>query len=835
MNVALTKELDLCLSCEICHAICPTSAISMKYTHGQFLPHIDAVKCTDCGTCLAVCPGIAIDPGDIHNNTPSEVMFDGPYLETYTAYSNNLQIRSKSTSGGVITALILALLETKEYQAAFVLHFDKFENKPARLTPMSQTKDIINSTGSKYIPASVYEIVKSLQNSPEAKYIIVGTPCQFQGVRNYLKYIKHSDTNHLFLGLFCDKTFNYNIFRYFSDRYKKPRENIVSYLFRSKVPNGWPGDIKMTFNSGRELMIDKSMRMNLKPYFQLNRCLFCLDKSNVTADISCGDCYIPGAGDSSGKSSVVIRTEKGKKVFNKHSNIFTLETALMEEISASQQLSGRQENLKYAKYLIESQKLRPDSPNAVQLPVDILKRLSRLQKHIRWGERYNKKRINLALLIQRFNNILKFTSQITAAGIAFVEYLLFNLFKKSKRDAATRTKRNIIIIGGGLLNKGAQAMTFTVVDRIKRVLPDKDIYVFSSPDFRRPVRERSKYCFQFRPWDIFTAFRLSGFLGRHLMSKSNEWQEERTTKEIIQNASCFIDISGFGLSSEFGFITSWYYLINIMIAKKFSVPYDIFPQSIGPFDYPYHYRFFFSPIVRLFLKYAGMICPREEAGVNVLRKYLKRNIEKHPDIVLQNDGYEISNIFSDSPVLEEVKIKADSVGIVPNQRVMERTDKEELMEVYETLINSILSSGKMVYIVRHSHEDLDICTSIKARFIDNSAVTLISKDFNAIELENIIRQFDFIIASRYHAIIHAYRNTVPAMVIGWANKYRELLKDFRQLNYYFNCRNPIRDTEITARLGELTKNYKQESQTITRVLAQIRTENFFNIFEAYRI
>ena len=834
MNVARTRELDLCLSCEICLAICPAEAISMEYECGQFLPQVDSVKCTDCGACLAVCPGIDIDPTDIRQQKVAENMFDGPYLDTYTAYSNDLQIRLKSTSGGVISALILELIKNREYDASFVLPFDKFENKPARLIPTSRIDDIINSTGSKYVPASIYEVVITLKENPQGKYIIVGTPCQFQGIRKYLKYLNLSDTYLLFLGLFCDKTLNFNVLRYFADRYNKTEERISSFLFRSKEKYGWPGDVKMSFDSGRERVIDKSVRMDLKPYFQLNRCLFCLDKSNVAADISCGDCYIPGAGDSSGKSSMVIRTEKGLKAFDKYSHIFTLETALMEEISASQQLSARQENLENAKYFIKTQGLYSDSPPMKQIPDDIPKRLSGLQKHIRWGEQYKKNRIKYALFVQRLKSALKLAGEVMGAGMAFGEYLLFNGFRKSKIDTTTKAKRNVIIIGGGLANKGGQAMTFTVVGQMKRRFPDKDIYLFSTPDFRRPDREKRKYTFKFRPWDIFTAFRLSGFLGRQLIIQSNEWQEERDTEQIIREACCFIDISGFSLSSELGFVTSWYYLQNIMTARKYSVPYYILPQSIGPFDYPLTYRFLFSPIIKLFLKYPEKICPREEAGVNILRKFLKTDMEKYPDIVLQNDSYEISHIIIGDPKLEVIEIKDNSIGIIPNLRVVERTDAYELMKTYEALIGNLLNAGRTVYVVRHSHEDLGICTDIKNRFPDNNDVILISRDLNAIELENIIKQFDFIIASRYHSIVQAYGNAIPALVIGWSSKYHELLKDFRQLDYYFDCRNPIDTTEISNNLENLVNNRTQESQVVKNRLSHIRTKSVFKIFDEYK-
>ena len=86
--------------------------------------------------------------------------------------------------------------------------------------------------------------------------------------------------------------------------------------------------------------------MGLKKYFQLNRCLFCLDKLNHSADISFGDCYVKGKTD---KSSLIIRTKKGKDIFDKHRDLFELEKLDMQEIIESQELFDRKENFNRSK------------------------------------------------------------------------------------------------------------------------------------------------------------------------------------------------------------------------------------------------------------------------------------------------------------------------------------------------------------------------------------------------------------------------------------------------------------------------------------------------------
>ena len=54
--------------------------------------------------------------------------------------------------------------------------------------------------------------------------------------------------------------------------------------------------------------------------------------------------------------------------------------------------------------------------------------------------------------------------------------------------------KNIIITGGELFNKGAQAMTFITVDEIKKRFSDHRILVLSEMDLKRPKKEQA-VCF----------------------------------------------------------------------------------------------------------------------------------------------------------------------------------------------------------------------------------------------------------------------------------------------------------------------------------------------------
>ena len=832
MNVMKTRKLDLCLSCEICMAVCPTGSVTMEYESGQYLPIVNTATCTECGICLRVCPGIDVDPCGLRHKYICQNIFDEPSLESYTAYTNNPEIRENSASGGVVTQLVLELVNNKEYDAAFILRFNKFNNKPARLEATHQIDEIIDSAKSKYIPASVYNVIVALREKTSTKYVIVGTPCQFSGIKKYLAVNNISDSNLLFLGLFCGGTYNFNLLSYFEDCYKKSKEQLVQFQFRTKETCGWPGNSKASFDSGRNIFIDREERIRLKRYFQLNRCLYCLDKLNRTADISFGDCYLTRKSSFNGKSSVIVRTAKGKETLDKYSYLFTLEKETVENIQKSQNLVGKISNLEYVKLLIRTHPIYPDEVLFNAKGDDgVSKRLLQQKKYLNLGKNYNRSKIRYSLFLSRIAEKSRFVVKRTLAGISFGECLLISCFRHRRNISKDEKKSSVIIIGGGLFNKGAQAMTFTVVDQMKRRFPGKNIYLFSTEDFQRDDKEKSLYKFDILPWRLATKMQLLGFWGSLFFKRSSDPMLGKEVRDTIGNSFCIIDISGFALSSVWGFSTSLHYLLNILIAKRHSIPYYIFPQSIGPFDYDWKAKIVLYPLMKFCLEYPQKILCREEEGVRYLRKFSSKNVEQCPDLVLQLEKYNLAHIFNNHHHFDNIEIEPGSVGVVPNLRVIEQSDENRLYDIYVTLINTLLNAKKTVYLLRHSFEDLEICQKIVSFFPNENRVKLLGDDLNAIQLENILQRFDFVIASRYHSIVHSYRKGVPVLAIGWSDKYHQLLRHFHQLEYYFDCRSNINISEIDKSLEKLIHNHESEGQVIVSELINLKDKNAFRFFD----
>lgn len=388
-------------------------------------------------------------------------------------------------------------------------------------------------------------------------------------------------------------------------------------------------------------------------------------------------------------------------------------------------------------------------------------------------------------------------------------------------------KKYILISGGELFNKGAQSMSFITIDEMKKRFPNHEVILLSTLDDKRNEEEKSKYNFKIYD-DIFKILFLNG-----LYAKINRIDKHKVkeSKQILENTDMMIDISGFALSS-INIRATLLYLSKLKLAKKYKIKTFLMPQSFGPFKYKGLFGKIIDLLLKKYLTYPKVIFAREIEGYNLLKeKYNLSNVRKSPDLVLLNNTIDLNNIYIKKPENKEVNIKNNSIGIIPNMQNFRFGDKDEVITLYETIIKKLLDKGEVIYLIRHSYEDIEACNIIKQKFSNENKVILLPDEFSSIEFNQLVKQFKFIIASRYHSIIHAYRNYVPCIALGWATKYHELLKLFNQDKYIFDVRKKIDFNSFIHAVDIMSKEYNKEKEIIRLVMKDIQVENIFDVIE----
>lgn len=388
-------------------------------------------------------------------------------------------------------------------------------------------------------------------------------------------------------------------------------------------------------------------------------------------------------------------------------------------------------------------------------------------------------------------------------------------------------RKNIIITGGELFNKGAQAMTFVTVDELKKRFPDHDIYVLSDMDFRRPEEEKRRYAFRFTEWYPIKFARAQKNPFLRLACLLLNRKELTACESLYRNCDLMVDISGYGLGSNWGVKQLRYYLDHLEYAQSFHIPCYLMPQSFGPFDFDEDKKEQARRIPRL-LSSVELICAREKEGYEELRnRYRLKNVVLCTDLVLSHTDIDLQHIFKAPVVYNLPKIEKNSVAIIPNVRCAELISEQSFLDIYRSLIDTLLENGKTVYLMTHATEDLRLCVKIKSLFSDSEKVIVLEQDFNCLEFNELVKNFDFLIASRYHSVVHAFKNGVPCITLGWAVKYKALMKEFSQEAYCFDLRNAIETDSMRLAVQQLCMGCGRESNVIRRKLQVMMKKNAF--------
>jgi coenzyme F420 hydrogenase subunit beta len=313
--VALAVErvgnLNLCAGCGICVPICPSEAVAMSLVpKGIYLPVVDPIKCTNCGLCVQVCPGHSLRLDQF------EDVLLGDHLNSYMGYSTDSRVRWESSSGGLVTELLLFMLDEGIIDGALVTR----ASRTSPLTPepfIARTRqDIVQAMGSKYCPVPA-DIRFTELLSEKGKFAVVGLPCDIEGIRN-VQRINQSINRRLarrivlVLGLFCANTSSILGTQFLLRKHSITAEQVAELTYRG---HGWPGHGSILLKNGRviDVTLNEWYRTGGLPFFKPIRCMLCFDNTNRLADISFGDAW-KLSNDSAGMSLVISRSELAERI-----------------------------------------------------------------------------------------------------------------------------------------------------------------------------------------------------------------------------------------------------------------------------------------------------------------------------------------------------------------------------------------------------------------------------------------------------------------------------------------------------------------------------------------
>lgn len=297
-----------CTGCGLCQSILKCSL--EKDEKGFPVSNGDGIQFTS--FCSTVCPA-----GGLQCSEMSHVQEWGHYKEVCLASAADKDIRYRGSTGGILTALAIFLLEEKMVDGIIQVRVSESSPLETQTVCSKTAEEVLLCSGSRYTSsAPLSNIDKYLCNG---RWAFIGKPCDVTALHNYSKTDPRVRKHILYLlSFFCAGTPSEKSNHVLLEKMGTCAQDCAVLRYRGE---GWPGSTIAVNKKGEQFKVDyqTSWRETLGRDIRLI-CRYCLDGVGELADLSCGDAwYINDKGepifpDTDGRNVVFIRSEAGKQL-----------------------------------------------------------------------------------------------------------------------------------------------------------------------------------------------------------------------------------------------------------------------------------------------------------------------------------------------------------------------------------------------------------------------------------------------------------------------------------------------------------------------------------------
>lgn len=352
----------------------------------------------------------------------------------------------------------------------------------------------------------------------------------------------------------------------------------------------------------------------------------------------------------------------------------------------------------------------------------------------------------------------------------------------AKRPAAAR--QIIELRRVGFLNKGAELMLLAILARMRARYSGLEYALAPAPE--APFGPRARLGL-WQKWELrFRGLNLDA-LGACLPTRLRE----RYGLVLDRELTAVLDAAGFAYSDQWGVYGQRRCRELASQARRcarLGVPLILLPQAFGPFHSQGSQR-----AMRAVLAHASLIFARDEASERALKALgdPRGIVRRSPDF---------------TPGLLAAEEVAVSVGprpffIVPNGRMVDRGASVTGAQ-YEAFLATLARCAKAVgcapyFLLHEGAGDQALVDAVNGR-LDEPLPQILEAD--PLRLKAYLGASEGGFADRYHALVGALSQGVPAFGAGWSHKYSALFEDFGWPEGQLSLEGS--ETALAARLGD---------------------------------
>lgn len=315
------------------------------------------------------------------------------------------------------------------------------------------------------------------------------------------------------------------------------------------------------------------------------------------------------------------------------------------------------------------------------------------------------------------------------------------------------------VTGVDFVNKGAELMLHSVLAQMSDQCPSAvPALAVRTGSFGQRQRLHAHHVLRFgtprlRRVDSVASRFLNGIPRRVL---GDSFVRERDISSIL-------DASGFAYSDQWAPSIAASRVDYYERWKQPDKPLILLPQAMGPFKG--HES---AGLANRLLSLADLVFVRDRQSlsyVETLDAYDPERTQLVPDITVLLE-----------PVLPSTSFTPYDLIIVPNSRMYDTAGLFEA-STYERLLVDIAvgvkSAGWHVAVAAHEVRDIEFSQAVALK----AGTERISLE-DPRELKAQLGTAGVVLSSRFHALVSALSQGVPALALGWSHKYEELLSDF---------------------------------------------------------
>lgn len=244
-----------------------------------------------------------------------------------------------------------------------------------------------------------------------------------------------------------------------------------------------------------------------------------------------------------------------------------------------------------------------------------------------------------------------------------------------------------------------------------------------------------------------------------------------------------VDASGFAFGDQWGPEPSRRMARLFGAYARDGKPVVMLPQAFGPFQKPE-----VAAAARAALEHAVLIFARDAES----RSHLSGLGLRGPVIEIAPD---FTNLVE--PVAE--RFESPTVIVIPNARMIDMEGKvaaSEYLAFLRACMTAALAADCRVLVMAHEALDLEYASRLSAEFGDS--VSLYQID-DAVRAKAMVGGATLVVSSRYHGLVNALSQCVPAIGTSWSHKYGQLFDDYACPDALWEVNDPA-STERSLRL-----------------------------------